>query len=188
MIEPEFSRVYEIGRLTDGESDLTFEATADEAAKLAKRFDLEDIGNLLAKLHLTVNASEGTIFLQGTIEAEIIKTCVVTLKPIPSQIVAPFTRRYLTTEIQQDSPDELNLSEDSEYAPEPINEGILDFGEIIAEQLGLEIDPFPRSPGSEFTGFSSNFEEKGHTEPSKDEDSNPFAVLAQLKGPTENKS
>jgi hypothetical protein len=48
-------------------------------------------------------------------------------------------------------------------------------GELIAQNLGLEIDPFPRAPGVEFQGL--NLEAEAAEEPRR----SPFAVLEKLK-------
>ena len=182
MIKPEFSREYEVTRLTEGETELILEATVDERAKLAQRFNLEAITVLRAKTQVTVDSSEGLIDFAGIIEADINQACVVSLKPIQTHVEAQIFRRYSIISIPLDSPKEVDLNKENDDAPEPIEEGILDFGEIVAEQFGLEIDPFPRSPGSEFAGFSSNSVKNSPSEPNLEEDSNPFAILAQLKG------
>jgi len=36
----------------------------------------------------------------------------------------------------------------SEDAPEPLEGDEIDLGELMAEQLGLGIDPYPRRPGA----------------------------------------
>ncbi len=186
MIDPEFSRVIEVERLIDGESDLTLEAKVEEAANLAKRFDIEKINQLVAKIHLINDRSGGYVQLRGTIEADIIQTCVVTLKPMPVKITAPIIRNYSASANKQAEPVEIDISGDYAEPPEPIIQGVIDIGEAVAEQLALEIDPFPRSSGTEFQGFSSDSAISGQSEPDSDEPTGPFAILAKLKGPSEN--
>lgn len=191
IMELEFSREFEISKLSDGESELKIEATPDEMDQLAKRFNLAEIKSLSATLHLKIDPKKETIHLEGHLDTDIVQTCVVTLNPLPVKISAPFVRNFMTTQAIQDSlddiPAEIDLSEIDDNEPEPIEGGIIDFGEVTAEQLGLEIDPFPRTPGSEFAGFSDDSGENGQSEGKTADSSNPFAVLAQLKDPPQNK-
>ena len=60
--------------------------------------------------------------------------------------------------------------------PDPIIGGFFNLGESVAEQLSLEIEPFPRSIDVCFDGFSSSQNEQGGLERAS-----PFAVLEQLK-------
>jgi uncharacterized metal-binding protein YceD (DUF177 family) len=53
--------------------------------------------------------------------------------------------------------------------PDLIEDGIIDLGGYVVEHLALELDPFPRKPGAEFTP------------PETDPEPSPFAVLARLK-------
>jgi len=186
MIKPEFSRAYEVTRLTEGETNLVLEATAEEKINLAQRFNLEDVETLIAKLHVTVDSQESLIQLTGSIEADITQACIVTLEPVTSKIEVSIIRHYTTAPVSQDSVIEVDLSQENDDSPEPIEGEIIDFGEIVTEQFSLEIDPFPRSPGSEFTGFSSDTAKNSPSELQSDEASNPFAILAQLKGSSEN--
>lgn len=66
------------------------------------------------------------------------------------------------------------IAPDAEDPPEPLTDGAVDAGEAIAEQLALELDPFPRAPGAVFKGFSSPRE-------GDDRSGGPFAALARLR-------
>ena len=186
MIEPEFSRIIEVERLIEGESDITIEAKVEEAASLAKRLDIEKINKLVAKIHFKNDRSDRYVQLRGTIEAEIVQLCVVTLKPLPVKISAPIIRNYCASANKQAEPVEIDISSDYEDPPELIIQGVIDVGEAVAEQLALEIDPFPRSPGTEFQGFTSDSANSAQSKPDSDQPTGPFAILAKLKGPSEN--
>ena len=68
-----------------------------------------------------------------------------------------------------------------EAPPEPLKDGHIDLGEAVAEQLALEIDPFPRKPGVSFEAYSS-VPESGQTPAQNGENgTGPFADLAALK-------
>ena len=64
-------------------------------------------------------------------------------------------------------------NEDEDDA-DPIDNGWIDLGEVTAETLALDLDPYPRKPGE---AFAEHIEDTG--EPAGRE--SPFAVLAKRK-------
>ncbi|MEQ8193019.1 MAG: DUF177 domain-containing protein [Rhodospirillales bacterium] len=181
--KPEFSRVVEIDRLADGETAVVLEAKPEERARLAERFGIEAVGKLTANLIVTFDRAKGDIHVEGTLHAKVVQLCVVTLAPVPSAIEAAVIRNYsLFAEEEEGREIDLGGIEEDE-PPEPVEHGMIDLGEAVAEQLALEIDPFPRTPGAEFQGLAGDSGREGG---GNDRDSGPFAALARLKGGSEN--
>ena len=58
---------------------------------------------------------------------------------------------------------------------EPLDDGMIDIGEAVAQQLSLALDPFPRAPGAVLD------EETDLSDGSPRE--SPFAALAKLHKP-----
>jgi uncharacterized metal-binding protein YceD (DUF177 family) len=169
---PEFSRPVRVDDLAPGETDIRLEASAEEREALARRFELLSMESLTARVALMPEAG-GLVRLTGTLRARLTQACVVTLAPVEAEVEASFERLYAPPTLERDLPEEEELGEDD--PPDPIENGAIDLGEAVAEQLGLEIDPFPRAPGVEFAGYSSD----GQGETAKP--ASPFAVLAKLK-------
>lgn len=172
---PEFSRAVSVESLEDGETVIDIEADADERAALARRFGLLALDSLTAKVGLTP-VDGGLVRVHGALAAEVTQACVVTLEPVTTRIEASFERLY-----GAEPPEEaggLITDADTEEAPEPFTDGAVDVGEAVAEQLALELDPFPRAPGAAFDGLSSGSESGGDDDTG---DAGPFAVLARLK-------
>ncbi len=172
---PEFSRAVPVESLEDGETVIDIEADADERAALARRFGLLALDSLTAKVGLTP-VDGGLVRVHGALAAEITQACVVTLEPVPTRVEASFERLY-----GADAPEEAGgpiTDADTEESPEPFTDGAVDVGEAVAEQLALELDPFPRAPGAAFDGFSSGSKSAGDDDT---ENAGPFAVLARLK-------
>lgn len=71
----------------------------------------------------------------------------------------------------------LAMSFDAEEL-EPITGGQIDLGEVIAQLLAVEIDPYPRKSGAVFVDVSPN---KHAGESGETTSENPFAILASLK-------
>ena len=65
----------------------------------------------------------------------------------------------------------------TEDPPELIVDGQFDAGIILTEQLGLELDPFPRSPGARF----DNLRDINSANRPDRYSNNPFAILKKLK-------
>jgi uncharacterized metal-binding protein YceD (DUF177 family) len=155
-------------------------ADASERAALATRFDLVSLDRLEADLRLRRTGAK-VIRLLGHLSADVVQSCVISLKPAPAKLEVDFelffsedvgaTEADLTVEYDQDDP------------PEPVQGGQIDLGEVVAEQLGLNLDPYPRAPGASLpAGWHATTEaELEHIR--KEEKPNPFAVLKQIKTP-----
>ncbi len=116
-----------------------FEASDSEKKELADRFDLPEIISLTADFTLQ---KEDLICMRGTLSADVVQTCVVTMENFKNHMAADFTL-YFTNK-----PDEMrfeDLSLDFEEKDiELLKSGFLNYFDVIAEQFGLNLDPFPK--------------------------------------------
>ena len=149
------------------------EASAEECAALAKRFELKSLSGLKGKLSV-LRVSEGNIVkVSGDIEADVVQTCVVSLQDVHSRVQAHFDT-YFTEEgkegLELEQEFNIDLEEDLH---EVMNNGILDLGELVAQYLSLELDPYPRAPG---VSLAAQMAEAGG-----DSKNRPFQVLQGLK-------
>jgi uncharacterized metal-binding protein YceD (DUF177 family) len=176
--EPELSRPVRLDEPGALDRDYRIEATPDERAALARRFDLRALESLRARVRLEEAAEGGALVrLDAALEAAVVQTCVVTLEPVPAHITATFRRLYDPQGMPAAEPGEEEfLALDADEPPEPLAGGLLDLGEAVAEQLALELDPFPRAPGVDFHGFATESLDSGE-KPAPD---GPFAGLAKL--------
>jgi uncharacterized metal-binding protein YceD (DUF177 family) len=69
---------------------------------------------------------------------------------------------------------EIVLDGDAEPV-EPLDDGMIDIGEAVAQQLSLALDPFPRAPGA-------TLEQEADLSDHSPRES-PFAALAKLRKP-----
>ena len=140
---PEFTRPIEIARLTrDGRQ---FEITANPAERdaLAKRFGLTALDRLAAVVRL--EQIPGSLYrLTAELDTDVTQACVVSLAPVQSRVEEGFSVLYGGGEEAQ----EVNLDGAAETI-EPIENGVIDIGEAVAQQLSLALDPFPHAPGAE---------------------------------------
>lgn len=143
---PELSRPIAVDGLRPGETALTVVANADERAALARRFGLQAIDRLEASLRLTRMPRTGRLRLQGDLTADVVQTCVVTLEPVPAHVETPFDVVYERSQAPHDAGEVVIESEDE---PEPLYGDILNVGEVVAEELALALEPYPRAAGAE---------------------------------------
>jgi uncharacterized metal-binding protein YceD (DUF177 family) len=116
-------------------------ATEKERAALTTRFDLLAINALEAKLHI-VPKHAGTIFeVMGSFKADVTQRCVATLEPLTAHIEQPIEANFGSPFTEAGGAIERSTEEDD---LEPMVNGIMDLGELVAQHLGLALDPYPR--------------------------------------------
>lgn len=143
-------------------------ASETECAALARRFDLQAINSLTARVVL-VRQPGRIIRAEGQLTASVRRICVVTLEPFDQPVEDVFIL-YFTDAPGIRPGDELEVGLDDEDAPEPVEGQTIDCGEIVAQQLTLALDPFPRSPEAEVGGPVTRIDPEPETD-------NPFKAL-----------
>jgi uncharacterized metal-binding protein YceD (DUF177 family) len=85
------------------------------------------------------------VVLEGRLEAVVTQACVVSLAPVPATLAVDFRRLFVAAaalpaarEVVVDP-----LADE----PEPLPGRAIDLGEIVAEELALALDPYPRAAG-----------------------------------------
>jgi uncharacterized metal-binding protein YceD (DUF177 family) len=139
MTAPEFSHRVPVEKLSTHAQQLEIEADAAQRAALAARFDLIAVDRLVGRLELA-RRGRGAL-VEGVLEASVVQRCVVSGEPVPALISEPLQLHF---EPQAD------LEGDIELAPEaldtlPVDDGLIDLGEALAQSLLLALDPYPRA-------------------------------------------
>ncbi|HWA47654.1 MAG TPA: DUF177 domain-containing protein [Dongiaceae bacterium] len=142
----EFSRPIEVERIAGTPAQFKFDADPAERAALADRFGLVSLDRFQASFTLR-RLRKDLIRVKGHISASLVQACVVTLEPVPAEIAEELELDF--SENFDDPGLEMDLDAEAADGPEPLSGGMIDLGEVAAEQLGLAIDPYPRKPGAE---------------------------------------
>lgn len=178
----EFSRFIGIDRIDSHKNTFSIEANVEERQLLAAWLRVLSIESLTAHGTLVQGAEPSKVRMQARLDAEVIQRCVVSLEPIVQRIGAEFTRVY-DREMSNEWTDlgnggeEIFLDLDSGDLAEPIVGENIDVGETVAEQLALELDPYPRISAATFESHAL----RGGQTDGKHEPANPFAALAKVR-------
>lgn len=172
-----FRRTVPVARVGEAGLVQSIEAKPQEREKIAHYLALPAVASLTAEVALAPWRGKG-LRVEGTLRADVTQTCVVTLDPVEAHVEAAFERRFLPAELlarDEESQHEVLVDPEGEDPAEPLGHDV-DLGEILVEELSLNLDPYPRKPGVEFQADAG----AGARE-------NPFAKLAKLKARLEKK-
>ena len=137
-----------------------FVATPAQCAKIAERFEIPSVKSLTAHVNATIE--EDLIRVYGHIKANLERICVVSLDHF---------EEVLNTDFEALFAENVPLLKEGEMEDdiEPIDRGRLDIFDIVSEQVGLNMNPFPRKDGVS-GDYTENTETGNH----------PFANLKNL--------
>jgi len=160
-MNPEFRRPLALDRIGPHGLDLTVEATSAECAALAVRMNLPAVLTLSCAFHL-LREGRDTILARGALRATITQTCVISLDDFDAPVEEVFQVRFVPS---GEESDDIDPESDDEI---PFEGNVIDLGEAAAEQLGLALDPYPRTPGVQMPEIED------------DPEPHPFAALRRL--------
>lgn len=188
----EFSFPVAVAKIGREPLTVTFEADERQRALLAKRYGILSVDSLAGQAVLCRESDGMTIAVKGAFKATVTQACVVTLEPVPDEIEEDFEGWYLDesqaksfmkarklradTEIDDpfdEHEDEQTMMPAEHDDPEPVLNGSVEVGELVAQYLSLALDPYPKSEKALALGPVGD--------DSPPEKTSPFAVLKDLK-------
>lgn len=180
--KPEFSRLFDVSRLPEEGKTETLTATPQECIALTQRFAVESVHSVTAKLEVQP-WKRGGFRVRGNASAVITQQCVVTLEPFDAEVTVRLDRLYVEApgKFTVSGPEVVVSLDDDDIGQ--VVDGDIELGELVVEELLLELDPYPRKPGAvleraEFDGKKTTDEP---ARSSQDGKINPFAVLKDLQ-------
>jgi uncharacterized metal-binding protein YceD (DUF177 family) len=170
----EFSTAVALDRLSAAPAVYRLEADADARAALAQRFGLLTLDRLVAEL--AVRRSGDGALAEGWLDASAVQQCVVSLAPVPATVHEKLLFRFeapafdaAEVELEADDLDVL-----------PVEGGVIDLGEAVAQSLYLALDPYPRARGHELENARGFLTEEAEAEAAQQAERaarNPFSIL-----------
>ncbi len=135
--------------------------TADDQQRkaMARICDLVRVNNFRA--HVDVARIARGLRVNGTIEADVVHTCVITLEDVTQTIHERFAERFLTARGVNDlraeriaamgaDADQRTIDSIAFDLPEVLTARGCDVGALAFEYFVMALDPYPRKPGAVF--------------------------------------
>lgn len=178
-IEAEFSRPVDVTTPGRKGRHFEFEATEGERAALARRYSVVSVNRLEARCDI-IPAGKGQLRFKSEFTAEVVQLCIISLEPVEEEISAQFTLLLCRPSRQhhQDITDIDFTPDDKDI--EFLKSDMIDVGEIIAQYLSLEINPYPRKQEAAGPEFGQRIITEGDSH-IEIERKNPFELLKSLK-------
>lgn len=169
----------------------------DEAAlgRLKDHFiNVDAVENLSADLVLKRVKGGLVIYIKGHFRADILQTCVKFLEPMKTHLEEDFEAWYADPdqaisfhkavqkkELQRQQGEAPIIPEEDD--PEPIENGIIDLGDVVTQFVSLSIDPYPLKEGND-EGVQNEVVVISEDSPIR---KNPFEALKDWKNKMEDK-
>jgi len=155
-------------------------ASDGERAALAKRFGFLALPAFSARVTVDRRIG-GQIMVEGRLRGKVVQACVLTLDPVTQELDDAFRLVFKKDLADERDPEsgEAVLSAHAD-SPEPLSGNLLDVGELVAEQLSLAADPYPRRPGAKLEDVLPR-PRGGGRKGASEQRRHPFAGLAALR-------
>lgn len=144
-----FSRLINVEGLGRDPIKINIQATKEECKSLADDLGIIGLSDVVMSGVLRRQQKSDKIEVSAALKAQAVQACVVTLEPVPQAIDVEFTV-YYTFDNEDVVSDEVDyvVGMDEEDLPELITNGQIDAIDIVAEQITLALDPYPRKGNS----------------------------------------
>lgn len=170
---PEFSRVFNLDKVGQLPYKYEITATAEELTALAARFDLLRVEKLGALLEIRKSDHNGDFEVYAKVIADVVQACIATLAEVPDHLEFEFKLSLVEGDEDRFHDDmDWHTEAEKEYDLEFYQNNEIDFGEVTAQYLSLELNPYPRA----------DIEIESVNGEAKSEKPNPFDILNALKG------
>lgn len=161
-----------VSEVGEGGLDVRREATPDECSSIASELDILGC-NRLAAAYRIEHRPQGRFLVRGTITAETVQSCIVTLDPVAQAMKEPFEIEF-RPKGQIETPAEGEHEILAADEPEPIENNRLAIGRVVYELLASSLDPYPRAGNAMLDDGEAKAAPKNST-------INPFAALSKWR-------
>ena len=141
-----------VARLPKKGMPVVIEASEAERTELARAHHLVSVDKFRAELTVLAWKRNG-VSVQGSVVADIVQSCVVTLEPLAATVDEAISAVFLPedSKLGRESFDvggEIMIDLDGPDSPEIFSGDCIDVGALAEEFFGLGIDPYPRKEGA----------------------------------------
>jgi len=187
-ITPEWSHKVETDRIGIDPFKVSLTATVEQCRDVARRAGVKAVERLETEVTLQRASNGGLIHAEGTVKAEIIQDCSITLKELHTEVSDDFDAWYTDHDREVISLSgarrerdsllsgaDLPLAEEQDD-PEHAVDGAVDVGELAAQYFCLAVDPYIQAPDSK---YEKSVDTAFEVQPASKQ--NPFAALKNWK-------
>ena len=140
-------------------------ASDADLAALSNRFGFVELGSLDVSVEISQMGPDSWD-VKGRLQARLVQPCIITGEPVPETVDFGIEERYVRA-ANEDEEVVVGL-EDSE----PLVDGCIELGEMVAQSLALAVNTWPRTVDAPDEFRAGDVE-----------DAHPFASLGSLKMP-----
>lgn len=135
------------------------EAKEADLKAIAERLGIPAVDSLTAEMTLQrIPGNRAVVHLEGQLKAQVVQSCVISSAPVKAYIEEEFEAWYADhdsfvslTRARQERAGKMADNEvpviDEREDPEPMINGKIDAGDLVAQYLSLSLDPYPRAHG-----------------------------------------
>lgn len=170
---PPITRIYDLADLSEAGYEASIVANAKELEHAGEWVGVEKLDRFEGRIELT-RLSQNRFLYEADLDADVVQSCVVTLKPVKTHIARSFSRElHLLPGAHRfaDKGGVVTFAAAEDEAPEEIESSRYDLAGPLLEELVLGIDPYPRADGVVFEPPAAD----------SDKPESPFAILKSLK-------
>jgi len=153
----------------------TLAPEAGVLAELARELDVETLRKLRFEGEIKARGKRDWT-LSGKLGFTVVQPCVVTLEPVTTRIDTTVERLFLA-DLPEPEASEVEMGEDDSI--EQLGD-VIDPFEVMVESVALHLPQYPRKADAE---LGQHLHAEPGTTPMTDEDTRPFAGLADLLKP-----
>lgn len=186
---PEWSHKIPVGDIGAAPLRTVISASPQQRKDLARRLRVESVESAEATLDLQRDPATLVLHVAGVLRARVVQPCVITREPVeeaietpvegwfadPDRVVSLLKARRERSKEMTDG--ELPMLEEKDD-PEPVIDGAVDLGELVAQYLSLAVNPYPHREGAVFEEGAVAAAEGAAVPPLR---RSPFAALRKLK-------
>lgn len=151
-----------------GDNRFALEPDAETRSAIAAELDLLDLPRLAFQGNIRAEGGEAWA-LSGRLTARVVQPCVVTLKPVRTDLSEEVERHY-TPHLHAPEGEEVEMPDET---LEPLGQ-FIDLSAVMIEELALALPEYPRAPDASLGG--------GAAEDDSPDTRRPFAGLDKLLG------
>lgn len=152
--EGSISHRVSVNRLPTAGMPVKLKAGEKELRRLAEAHDLFEVTSFVAEMLVKKWRKDG-VKITGTVTADIVQSCVVTLEPLTNAVQNEIDTVFVPENSKLARPPvsgegEIVIDYDGPDLPETFAGDSIDVGALAEEMFGLGIDPYPRKAGAAF--------------------------------------